>query len=170
MQTIYNAVGASASCSRACWTTPLPAIEPPYRSRSSWPSRPSDKPTPARSSRSWWSSGLRRCPAPRWCSGSSGRPRPPTPKRPALDARAAQRLRNDGRAAQTLAERGGLRPGLTGEQAAATIFAIGDPDTYRALVIDGQWNRSRWAQWELRSPSLEGHPLQASGTAGERAC
>ncbi|MGH2867247.1 MAG: TetR/AcrR family transcriptional regulator [Solirubrobacteraceae bacterium] len=61
--------------------------------------------------------------------------------------RAAQRLRNYGHAAQILADRGGLRSGLTVDQAAATIFAIGHPDIYRALVIDGGWTAVRWARW-----------------------
>jgi len=70
------------------------------------------------------------------------------PEAAALErGRAAQRLRNYGDAAQLLAERGGLRAGLTVDQAAATIFAIGHPDIYRALVIEGEWTGSRWARW-----------------------
>lgn len=61
--------------------------------------------------------------------------------------RAAQRLRNYTQAAQILAQRGALRPELTLEQAAATIFAIGHPDTYRALVLDGGWDNESWAAW-----------------------
>ena len=61
--------------------------------------------------------------------------------------RAAQRLRNYGQAARLMADRGGLRAGLTIDQAAATIFAIGHPDTYRALVIDGRWTGARWGRW-----------------------
>jgi AcrR family transcriptional regulator len=62
-------------------------------------------------------------------------------------ARAAQRLGNYGHAAQLLAERGALRRELTIDQAAATIFAIGHPETYRALVLDGAWDDDRWAAW-----------------------
>lgn len=70
------------------------------------------------------------------------------PEAAALErGRAAQRLRNYGEAAQLLAERGGLRAGLTVDQAAATIFAIGHPDIYRALVIEGEWTGARWARW-----------------------
>ena len=61
--------------------------------------------------------------------------------------RAAQRLRNYGQAAELLAARGALRSGLTRDAAAATIFAIGHPETYRALVIDGDWDAHRWADW-----------------------
>jgi AcrR family transcriptional regulator len=65
--------------------------------------------------------------------------------------RAAQRLRNYTRPARLLAERGALHPALTIDQAAATIFAIGHPDTYRSLVIDGDWNHDRWGTWALLS-------------------
>jgi len=62
-------------------------------------------------------------------------------------ARNAQRLANYGRAARLLAERDALQSGVTVEQAAATIFAIGHPETYRALVLDGGWTNDAWAAW-----------------------
>jgi AcrR family transcriptional regulator len=62
-------------------------------------------------------------------------------------ARAAQRLRNYGHAAKVLADRGALRRGLTLDDAAAAIFAIGHPEVYRALVLDGAWDGDRWAAW-----------------------
>jgi AcrR family transcriptional regulator len=62
-------------------------------------------------------------------------------------ARAKQRLRNYGHAARLLARRGALRKGLGIDQAAAAIFAIGHPETYRALVLDGDWDDDRWAAW-----------------------
>ena len=62
-------------------------------------------------------------------------------------ARAAQRLRNYTIAARLLAERDALHPELTIEQAAATIFAVGHPETYRALVLEGDWDDDRWAAW-----------------------
>ncbi|HTN22342.1 MAG TPA: helix-turn-helix domain-containing protein [Solirubrobacteraceae bacterium] len=62
-------------------------------------------------------------------------------------ARAAQRLRNYAGAARLLVELGALRPGLTIDAAAAAIFAIGHPETYRALVLDGAWDDDRWAAW-----------------------
>jgi AcrR family transcriptional regulator len=61
--------------------------------------------------------------------------------------RAAQRLRNYGQAARLLAEGGALRRGLTVDEAAAAIFAIGHPETYRTLVLDGDWDDERWAAW-----------------------
>jgi AcrR family transcriptional regulator len=61
--------------------------------------------------------------------------------------RAAQRLRNYSQAARLLAEGGALRRGLTVDNAAAAIFAIGHPETYRTLVLDGDWDDERWAAW-----------------------
>ena len=61
--------------------------------------------------------------------------------------RAAQRLHNYRQAAQVLADRDALRPGMTIAAAAAAIFAIGHPETYRALVLDGDWDDDAWADW-----------------------
>lgn len=61
--------------------------------------------------------------------------------------RNAQRLRNYRQAAQLLADRGALRRGMTIDSAAAAIFAIGHPETYRSLVLDGDWSAKRWASW-----------------------
>jgi len=36
---------------------------------------------------------------------------------------------------------------MTVEQAAATIFAMGHPETYRSLVLDGDWDDEQWAAW-----------------------
>jgi AcrR family transcriptional regulator len=67
--------------------------------------------------------------------------------------RSTQRLRNYRQAAQLLADRNALRPGLTVDGAAAAIFAIGHPETYRALVLDGDWDDDAWASW--LQPTLE---------------
>jgi AcrR family transcriptional regulator len=61
--------------------------------------------------------------------------------------RAAQRLANYEHAARMLAERGALRGGVTIEAAAASIFAIGHPEIYRGLVLDGDWDSAAWARW-----------------------
>jgi AcrR family transcriptional regulator len=61
--------------------------------------------------------------------------------------RAAQRLHNYRQAAQLLADRDALRPGTTIDAGAAVIFAIGHPETYRALVVDGDWDEDAWADW-----------------------
>jgi AcrR family transcriptional regulator len=62
-------------------------------------------------------------------------------------ARIAQRLANYKQAAELLAERRAFRAGTTIEAAAAAIFAIGHSETYRALVLDGDWDADRWAEW-----------------------
>lgn len=62
-------------------------------------------------------------------------------------SRSAQRLRNYRQAAQLLADRDALRAGMTIEAAAAAIFAIGHPETYRTLVLDGDWDADAWAAW-----------------------
>jgi AcrR family transcriptional regulator len=61
--------------------------------------------------------------------------------------RAEQRLRNYGHAARILDERGGLRPGLSRDDAAAAIFSIGHPDLYRFFVFEQGWEPRRWAAW-----------------------
>ncbi len=73
-------------------------------------------------------------------------------------ARAAQRLNNYGEAARLLAKRGALRSGLSIDEAAAAIFAIGHPETYRSLVLEGDWDDELWAAWArstLESALLE---------------
>ena len=62
-------------------------------------------------------------------------------------ARADQRLRNYQTAARLLKDHGGLRDDLTLDQAGAAIFAIGHPETYRTLVLEGSWNERQWANW-----------------------
>jgi AcrR family transcriptional regulator len=61
--------------------------------------------------------------------------------------RAGQRLANYARAADELARRGSLRPGLGREEAAALIWAVGHPGVYRVLVVDGGWAPSRYRAW-----------------------
>jgi AcrR family transcriptional regulator len=61
--------------------------------------------------------------------------------------RSAQRLHNYRQAAQLLVGRNALRPGITTESATAMIFAIGHPETYRALVLDGSWDEDAWSNW-----------------------
>jgi len=61
--------------------------------------------------------------------------------------RAEQRLRNYGNAARILDERGALRPGLSRDDAAAAIFAVGHPDIYRFFILEEGWEPERWADW-----------------------
>jgi AcrR family transcriptional regulator len=62
-------------------------------------------------------------------------------------ARAQERLRSYRTGASTLADRGALRDGLSIDDAAAIIHAIGHPDLYRFLVIDQNWTADHWATW-----------------------
>jgi AcrR family transcriptional regulator len=75
--------------------------------------------------------------------------------------RAAQRLSNYRQAAQVLADRNALRKGLSVDDAAAAIFAIGHPETYRALVLDGNWDDDAWANWI--QATLEAALLETAG-------
>ena len=70
------------------------------------------------------------------------------PQAAALESeRAAQRLRNYHTAARLLQERGAIRDDLTLDQAAAAMFAIGHPETYRTVVLEGSWTERQWATW-----------------------
>jgi AcrR family transcriptional regulator len=72
--------------------------------------------------------------------------------------RREQRLAEYETAAHTLDQRGLLREGLTPRRAAATMFAIGHPEIYRELVLDGPWDETLWATWAratLRAALLE---------------
>jgi len=65
-----------------------------------------------------------------------------------LDAqRAQQRLRNYAQAAGLMAGLGALRPDLSVDDAAATIFAVGHPDVYRFLIQGQGWQPEDWARW-----------------------
>jgi AcrR family transcriptional regulator len=61
--------------------------------------------------------------------------------------RSAQRLANYGQAAGVLSARGVLRDGLSVDDAAAVIHALGHPDEFRFLVLDQGWPVERWAAW-----------------------
>jgi AcrR family transcriptional regulator len=72
--------------------------------------------------------------------------------------RAQRRLAEYEAAAHALERRGLLREGLTVRRAAATMFAIGHPEIYRELVLDGPWDDTLWATWArsaLRAALLE---------------
>jgi AcrR family transcriptional regulator len=42
---------------------------------------------------------------------------------------------------------GSLRAGMSARTAADTLFAIGSPETYRALVVDRGWSPARFTSW-----------------------
>lgn len=60
--------------------------------------------------------------------------------------RAEQRLANYALAASALRERGALA-GLSDAQAATTIWALGHPQVYRSLVLDGDWSVAEYRAW-----------------------
>jgi hypothetical protein len=130
--------------------SPQPASAPRFRSHSSCASKPSASPTRTGSSTSSWSSGAARFPAPvfRVIHEAAAA----DAEIAALEkARSTQRLENYATCARLLAARGALRTGLTTDEAAAAIFAIGQPETYRALVTDGAWDNDQWAAWAERA-------------------
>lgn len=61
--------------------------------------------------------------------------------------RALQRFTNYHHAARILRGRGGLRASLTVERAAATIWSLGHPNTYRLLVVDQGWSLTGYRAW-----------------------
>jgi hypothetical protein len=52
-----------------------------------------------------------------------------------------------------LRDRGGLHTDLSVEQAAATIWSLGHPDTYHLLVIDQGWPLTAYGAWLERQLS-----------------
>lgn len=50
-------------------------------------------------------------------------------------------------AAAELERRGGLRPGLSADDAAATIWSLGHPETHRYLVGRRGWSARRYRAW-----------------------
>lgn len=61
--------------------------------------------------------------------------------------RGLQRLERYGRLGALLRAHDGLRSGMTDAQAAATVWAIGSPAAYRALVIDAGWPLAEYRSW-----------------------
>lgn len=61
--------------------------------------------------------------------------------------RARQRFANYHHAARTLRDRDGLDPDVSVEQAAATIWSLGHPNTYHLLVIDQGWPLAGYRAW-----------------------
>ena len=61
--------------------------------------------------------------------------------------RAIQRLHHFGEAASALRARHGLRSGLSDYEAAASIWAIGHPQVYQALVVDLGWSIDAYREW-----------------------
>ncbi len=50
---------------------------------------------------------------------------------------------------------------------AATIFAVGHPETYRTLVLDGDWSEDRWARWAQTALETALIPVQTDPPAAD---
>ena len=59
----------------------------------------------------------------------------------------AQRIRGMRAMAQTLADRGALKPGLTPLEAADVLWLLNDPGVYHRLVIEQNWTPDRYQDW-----------------------
>lgn len=59
----------------------------------------------------------------------------------------AQRARGMRLLAQTLADRGALKPGLTPAEAADVLWLFNAPGVYHRLVIEQHWNPDRYQNW-----------------------
>ena len=68
-------------------------------------------------------------------------------------ARALQRLERYGEAAAAVRSRGGLQSGMSDADAAAAIWSLGHPQTYRTLVGDAGWSVKAYREWLVRSLS-----------------
>ena len=62
-------------------------------------------------------------------------------------ARAARRRANYLKAAAEFRSRGGIPPGRSDADVAALIFALGHPEVYRALVLEGEWSVAQYRAW-----------------------
>ena len=59
----------------------------------------------------------------------------------------AQRIRGMRAMAQTLADRGALKPGLAPSEAADILWLLNDPSVYHRLVIEQKWDPDRYQDW-----------------------
>ena len=59
------------------------------------------------------------------------------------------------RAAEAIASRGGLRPGLSVEAAADALYALMGTEVYRALVLERGWEPDRYERWLFEAACRE---------------
>jgi len=59
----------------------------------------------------------------------------------------AQRMAGMRVLAQTLADRGALKPGLTPAEAADILWLFSDPGVYHRLVVEQRWTPDRYQDW-----------------------
>jgi AcrR family transcriptional regulator len=64
-----------------------------------------------------------------------------------LDDIARQRHAGQRRIAESLANSGALRPGMSERDAADVIHALASPEVYGLLVLDRGWSRERYETW-----------------------
>jgi AcrR family transcriptional regulator len=138
VQTIYNSVGSKHDVLSAVLDLAATGEEAPVLSE------PDPRRIIATLVESWRASLPRTAGVARVVRGAAAT----EPQVAALEnARTGRRLRGCANVARLLADRGALRTGLSVDHAAAAIFAIGHPETYRALVLDGTWQDERWSAW-----------------------
>ncbi|MHA6670270.1 TetR/AcrR family transcriptional regulator [Homoserinimonas sp. A447] len=65
--------------------------------------------------------------------------------------RGERRLSNYGKVAAVARSRGGLTSGSSDAQVAAAIWALGHPQSYRSLVVDGDWSAEAYRRWLANS-------------------
>jgi AcrR family transcriptional regulator len=65
--------------------------------------------------------------------------------------RAERRLKNYGLVAAVARARGGLSSGMTEVEVAAAIWALGHPQVYRSLVVEGGWSMDAYRRWVASS-------------------
>lgn len=73
--------------------------------------------------------------------------------------RAMQRLERYRRLEPKLRAQGALRPGLDADRVSATVWAIGSPASYEALVVQAGWSLAEYRDWvadSLRAALLAG--------------
>jgi hypothetical protein len=61
------------------------------------------------------------------------------------------RLERYGEAAAAVRSRGGLQSGMSDADAAAAIWSLGHPQTYRTLVGEAGWSVKAYREWLQRS-------------------
>ncbi|TFD33357.1 TetR/AcrR family transcriptional regulator [Cryobacterium cryoconiti] len=82
--------------------------------------------------------------------------------------RSTQRLLQYGEVASLLRARHSLRGGLSDHEAAATVWALGHPQTYRSLVLDLGWSVAAYRDWLGKSLQGALSPVGARGGASDQ--
>ena len=148
IQTIYNSVGnkpalLSAVLDAAVSGPNAPATVPEFmRERTA---RTTDFPAMVGVLADWFAEGLPRSRAIFAAISQAAAVDPSVAE--LRDSRARQRLLHYREAAQALRQRGGLRNGMSDDDAAAVIFTIGHPDNYATMTETFGWSITRYRDW-----------------------